>query len=59
SKDRTATKKNHTATHLLQWALQEILGKSVAQQGSFVGPDYLRFDSTYPKAPTVKELKKG
>ncbi|MBA7715785.1 Alanine--tRNA ligase [subsurface metagenome] len=58
SKDRAATKKNHTATHLLQWALQEVLGKSVAQQGSFVGPDYLRFDFTYPKAPTTKELKK-
>ncbi len=58
SKDRAATKKNHTATHLLQWALQEVLGKSAAQQGSFVGPDYLRFDFTYPKAPAVKELKK-
>jgi len=58
SKDRAATKKNHTATHLLQWALQEVLGKSVAQQGSYVGPDYLRFDFTYPKAPTTKELKK-
>ncbi len=58
SKDRAATKKNHTATHLLQWALQQVLGKSVAQQGSYVGPDYLRFDFTYPKAPTTKELKK-
>jgi alanyl-tRNA synthetase len=58
SKDRSATKKNHTATHLLQWALQEVLGKSVAQQGSYVDPDYLRFDFTYPKAPTTKELKK-
>jgi alanyl-tRNA synthetase len=58
SKYRDATKKNHTATHLLQWALQQVLGKSVAQQGSYVGPDYLRFDFTYPKAPTAKELKK-
>ncbi|MCP4259152.1 MAG: alanine--tRNA ligase [Planctomycetes bacterium] len=58
SKDRDAIKKNHTATHLLQWALQQVLGKSAAQQGSFVGPDYLRFDFTYPKAITAKELKK-
>ncbi|MBN1974373.1 MAG: alanine--tRNA ligase [Sedimentisphaerales bacterium] len=58
SKDRAAIKKNHTATHLLQWALQNVLGKSVAQQGSFVGPDYLRFDFTYPKSLTREELKK-
>jgi alanyl-tRNA synthetase len=57
SPDRNATKKNHTATHVLQWALQQVLGKSVAQQGSHVDPDYLRFDFTYPKAPTGEELK--
>jgi alanyl-tRNA synthetase len=59
SSDRSATKKNHTATHLLQWALQQVLGKSVQQQGSYVGPDYLRFDFTYPKAPTQEELKQA
>ncbi|MEJ2646944.1 MAG: alanine--tRNA ligase [Sedimentisphaerales bacterium] len=58
SRDREAIKKNHTATHLLQWALQQVLGKSVAQQGSYVGPDYLRFDFTYPKALTRDEIKK-
>jgi alanyl-tRNA synthetase len=58
SKDRDATKKNHTATHLLQWALQQVLGRSATQQGSFVAPDYLRFDFTYPKAPTSEDLKK-
>jgi alanyl-tRNA synthetase len=58
SRDREAIKKNHTATHLLQWALQQVLGKSVAQQGSYVGPDYLRFDFTYPKALTRDEIQK-
>ena len=58
SKDRNSTKKNHTATHLLQWALQQTLGKSVTQQGSLVSPDYLRFDFTYPKALTIEEIKK-
>jgi alanyl-tRNA synthetase len=51
--------RNHTATHVLQWALQQVLGKSVAQQGSYVGPDYLRFDFTYAKAPTEEELKEA
>jgi alanyl-tRNA synthetase len=54
---RQATAKNHTATHILQWALQQVLGASVAQQGSYVGPDYLRFDFTYSKAPTKEQLK--
>jgi alanyl-tRNA synthetase len=58
SKDRDSIKKNHTATHLLQWALQEAVGKSVAQQGSLVGPDYLRFDFTYPAALTNEQVHK-
>ena len=57
SKDRDSIKKNHTATHLLQWALQKIVGKSVAQQGSLVGPDYLRFDFTCPRALTGEQIK--
>jgi alanyl-tRNA synthetase len=57
SRDRNATKKNHTATHLLQWALQQVVDKSVAQQGSLVGPDYLRFDFTCPKALTNDQIK--
>jgi alanyl-tRNA synthetase len=56
-KNRIDSKKNHTATHLLQWALQQVLGESVTQQGSLVCPDYLRFDFTYPKALTAGQLK--
>jgi alanyl-tRNA synthetase len=57
-KDRDAIKKNHTATHLLQWALQQTLGKSVAQQGSLVCSEYLRFDFTWPKALTAEQIQK-
>jgi len=57
-KSRESSRKNHTATHLLQWALQEVLGKSVRQQGSLVSPQYLRFDFTYPKAMTAKQIKR-
>jgi alanyl-tRNA synthetase len=57
SNDRDSIKKNHTATHLLQWALQQVVGRSVAQQGSLVGPDYLRFDFTCPKALSGKQIK--
>jgi len=57
-KDREAIEKNHTATHLLQWALQQVVDSSVAQQGSLVGPDYLRFDFTCPKALTAEQLRR-
>ena len=50
--------KNHTATHILQWALQSVAGDTVKQQGSLVCPDYLRFDFTCPKALTKEQIKK-
>jgi alanyl-tRNA synthetase len=54
---RREIKKNHTATHLLQWALQKVCGRNIAQQGSLVCPEYLRFDFTSPKALTDEQTK--
>jgi alanyl-tRNA synthetase len=55
---RLHTMKNHTATHLLQAALQSILGKQVKQAGSVVTADYLRFDYTYHQPMSADDIKK-
>ena len=49
---------NHSGTHLLHWALQEVLGEHANQQGSLVAPDKLRFDVSHPKALSDDELER-
>jgi len=56
--ERELTKRNHSATHLLQSALIKVLGPHIKQAGSSVGPDRLRFDFTHSEALKPEEIAK-